>query len=90
MPESTHEKPEDMVPTPETEKKAARNLEAAANSDNSLQGYAAINQVDHSSEIARLAMRFASEQGKHQGPDDEDWFRAEMEVRRRRRGVDGL
>ncbi len=87
-----HEKTEDMVETPETRRKAARNLEAAANSDNSLEGYAAVNNVDEDekAEIARLAQKFASQQGKEQGPDDEDWSRAESEVRRRRLGINGL
>ena len=80
------EKTEDLVQTPETERHAARNLPAAANSDNSLQGYAAINDLNEKDEIARMAMKFASQQGKESGPDDDDWFRAEQEVRRRRQG----
>jgi hypothetical protein len=84
-----NEKTEDLVQTPETERNAARNLMAAANSDNSLEGYAAINS-DAKAEIAKLAKKFASAQGKQEGPDQDDWFRAEQEVRRRLRGVDGL
>ena len=85
-----HERPEDMVETPETARKAARNLESAANSGNSLEGYAAINNSDDRKEIEHLAHKYASQQGKETGPDDQDWFRAESEVRRRRRGVDGI
>jgi hypothetical protein len=80
-----NEKTEDLVQTPETERTAARSLADAANSDNSLQGYAAINELNEKDEIARMAMKFASQQGKEAGPEPDDWSRAEEEVRRRRR-----
>jgi hypothetical protein len=64
----------------------ARNLPDAANSDNSLEGYAAINGLDDHSEIARRAhelylQRVSSGAG---GSADDDWLRAEEEVRRNR------
>src|SRR6266540_2970355 len=85
-----NEKVEDLVPTPELDRHAARNLPAAANSDNTLEGYAAINGYNERDEIAKLAKMYARQQGKETGPDDDDWFRAEFEVRRRLRGVDEL
>jgi len=62
----------------------ARNLPDAANADNSLQGYAAINGTDEQSEIAALAYQLYRQRGGQEGDADGDWFRAEQEVRRRR------
>jgi hypothetical protein len=62
----------------------AHNLPDAANADNSIQGYAAINAVDEHSEIAALAYELYKQRGEHEGDADGDWFRAEQEVRRRR------
>ena len=56
----------------------------AANSQQSLEGYAAIN-VDPESEIAQLAYQLYLDRGEDgHGDADGDWFRAEQEVRRRR------
>jgi len=49
------DKIEDMAATAETERHAARSLQEAANSDNSLEGYAAINGLGEKDEIARKA-----------------------------------
>jgi len=70
----------------------AHSLEDAANSDNSLQGYVAINYgegphgetPDDREEIARLAHRFYCERNGENGSAEEDWYRAEREVRQRR------
>ena len=64
--------------------KTARNLVDAANADQSIQGYAAINALDEPTEIARLAYQLFEERGDQEGDADGDWFRAEEEVRRRR------
>lgn len=62
----------------------ARSLPQAANAGNSLEGYAAINEVDEQEEIARLAYQFFLERDGQEGSPDDDWFRAEEEVRKRR------
>jgi hypothetical protein len=62
----------------------ASDLNDAASAGSSLQGYAAVNQVDEHEEIARLAYQYSRERGEGEGSADEDWFRAEQEVRRRR------
>ena len=88
-----------MTPRQVPEKEhIARSLEDAANSENTLQGYAAINNVDESSEIAqeaasehpedrdeiaRLAYQYYLERGGEHGSHEEDWYRAEQEIRRR-------
>lgn len=64
--------------------KTARNMPDAANAEQSLMGYAAINDADP--EVASLAYKFYLER-QDQGLDgtaDGDWFRAEEEVRRSR------
>ena len=61
----------------------ARNLPDAANAQQSLQGYAAVN-VDDQEEIARIAYELYQDRGEEHGDADADWFRAEAEVRRRR------
>lgn len=62
----------------------ARNLPDAANSQQSLEGYAAINS-EPESEIAQRAYQLYLERGENgHGDADGDWFRAEEEVRRRR------
>ncbi len=60
----------------------AHSLEQAANSDNSLEGYAAMN-TDSRSEIAKLAYQFYEERGRGDGKADDDWFRAEREFQSR-------
>lgn len=66
--------------------RTARNLPDAANAGQSLQGYAAINNVDDDSEIAQVAYDFfqTRERDCVDGCADDDWFRAEQEVRRKR------
>ena len=72
-------------PTSHPDLATARNLPDAANSQQSLEGYAAINS-EPDSEIARLAYQLYLERGdREQGDADGDWFRAEAEVRRRRK-----
>lgn len=69
--------------------KTARNLPDMARGENSLQGYVAMNytNVDEQEEIAQLAYEYYEERGRVHGFAEEDWFRAEQEVRRRRTGV---
>jgi hypothetical protein len=64
----------------------ARNIPDAANAEQSLQGYAAINGLDEESEIARLAHRYFHQRQREgiEGSADGDWFRAEEEIRRGR------
>jgi hypothetical protein len=64
----------------------ARNLPDAANADESLEGYAAINALQDTSEIAQLAYKLYQERqvSGENGDADGDWFRAEEEVRRKR------
>ena len=79
--------------------RSARSLEDETNSNDSLQGYAAMNAVDEHSEIAqeaasetsddreeiaRLAYQYHEERGGHHGSHEEDWFRAEQVIRERR------
>ena len=78
--------PRDLVEDPRIETSPARNMPDAANSDESLQGYAAVNGLNGDSEVARRAYelyRQRQETGES-GSADDDWFRAEMEVRRTR------
>ena len=74
------------IPEREIDRGSARSLPDAANSDNSLEGYAAINGLDDHSEIARRAHELYLQRvssGTAGSPDD-DWFRAEQDVRRDR------
>ena len=64
--------------------RTARNMPDAANAEQSLMGYASINDADP--DVARLAYEYfrkREEQGL-EGNADDDWFRAEQEVRRTR------
>ena len=69
----------------------ARSLEDAANSDNSLEGYVAINHSpgphgEHQPDddlIAQLAYQFYLDRNGGAGSAEEDWYRAEREIRRR-------
>ena len=65
---------------------SARNMADAANSNQSLEGYAAINNVE--GEIAQRAYELFQERGAHPGEADGDWFRAEAEVQRNRDASD--
>ncbi len=77
----------------------AHSLDEAANSGNTLQGYAAMNDVPKNSEISReaasetsddheaisrLAYQYHLERGGHHGSHEEDWHRAEQVIRSRR------
>ena len=64
---------------------AAHSLEEAANSNNSLEGYVAMN-ADLHDEIARLAYQLYEDRGRQDGFHEEDWFQAENEIRNRRNG----
>ncbi|MDZ4796726.1 MAG: hypothetical protein SGI92_01085 [Bryobacteraceae bacterium] len=81
------EKVRDQVETPGAHRgiHTARNMADAANSEQSLEGYAAINGLSEEDEIARVAHQFFEERqrGGTPGSSDGDWFRAE-EVRRGR------
>jgi hypothetical protein len=46
-----HEKPEDLVDSPHQAEHTARSLQEAADSDGTLQGYYAINDVKDSEEV---------------------------------------
>lgn len=87
MPEKTR----DMVESKEAHKEiaTARNMPDAANAGQSLMGYAAVNGMGDQDEIARLAYRYfqeREEQGR-EGSADDDWFRAESEVVRKRNAL---
>jgi len=71
---------------PDARMKSARNMPDAANSENSLKGYAAVNGLDEQSEIARRAheLYLQREQNGQRGTAEDDWFRAEQEVRQDR------
>lgn len=76
----------DMVEDPHAHPdiETATSLAEAANSGESLTGYAAINDADN--DVARLAFQYFEER-QQQGIDgcaEDDWFRAEQEVRRRK------
>lgn len=89
----------ERIPTPtHVEPPSAHTLEEAANSENTLQGYAAMNDADENSEIAeeaaseqpsdheaiaQLAYQYYLERGGEHGSHEEDWYRAEQEIRRR-------
>jgi len=81
---SNHE--QDLVENPSAHEDiaTARNLPDAANAEQSIQGYAAINGLDEQSEVARIAYKLFQERAGENGDADGDWFRAEQEVRRRR------
>ena len=89
-------------PTEREGLRTAQNLEEAANSDNSLDGYAAINASPESSEIAQyveenrpsdhdeiatIAYGYYLDRGCEHGYADEDWYRAEQEYERRRKNL---
>ncbi len=52
-----HEKPENLVEAPHEAEHAARSLEDAADSNATLQGYAAMNSADASDQIKQEAYR---------------------------------
>ena len=74
------------TPEQKNDRGTARNMPDAANSDNSLEGYAAINGLDEHSEVARRAHELYLQRVSSGAPGtpDSDWFRAEQEVRHER------
>jgi hypothetical protein len=80
---SNNEKDQVEIPGAHADIETARNLPDAANAQQSLEGYAAIN-ADPDSEIAQVAFALFQQRGEETGDADGDWFRAEQEVRRRR------
>ncbi len=64
----------------------ARNMPDAANAEQSLEGYAAINGLSDDSAIARRAHELFLERERQgiPGSADGDWFRAEEEILRGR------
>jgi hypothetical protein len=62
----------------------AKNMPDAANAEESLLGYAAVNDTDD--DVARRAFQLYQERQEKGlgGSADDDWFRAEQEVRRNR------
>lgn len=63
---------------------SARSLTDATSRDNYLEGYAAINNVDEHGEVSQLAYEYYLQRGEKHGSPEDDWLRAEQEVRRRR------
>ena len=61
----------------------ADSLAEAADTGDSVEAYAAINNRE---EIAKLAYKYYEERGYKHGYHHEDWQRAEQEIRNRRRG----
>jgi hypothetical protein len=64
----------------------ARSMPDAANTGNSLEGYAAVNALDENDEIACRAhdLYLERQHSGQEGTAEDDWFRAEQEVRRNR------
>lgn len=63
--------------------RTAHSLEEAANADNSLEGYAAMNASGRD-EIAKIAYELYEQRGREHGHHEEDWYRAEREYQKRR------
>jgi len=61
----------------------AHSLEEAATTGDTLEGYAAMNNRE---EIAKLAYKYYEARGYKHGSHEEDWHRAERELRERERG----
>jgi hypothetical protein len=71
----------------EPEPRPAHSLREAAESENPVEGYAAMNipadQIDQHEEIARLAYSYFEARGGEHGSHEEDWHRAHQEIRGR-------
>jgi hypothetical protein len=74
---------------------SAHSLADAANSGDSLEGYVAVNHgagphgdraIEHD-RIAELAYQFYRERNGMHGSSEEDWLRAERELRQRNKGT---
>jgi len=78
-------KAEDLVENPHASSSSARNLADAANADQSILGYAAVNGLVDD-EVAKRAYELYLERQRtgKDGNAEGDWFRAEEEVRRGR------
>lgn len=63
---------------------SARSMTEATSRDNMIESYAAINAVDEHAEISKLAYQYYLERGEKHGTPEDDWMRAELEVRRTR------
>jgi hypothetical protein len=78
----------DQVEDPHAHKeiRTAHSLAEAADSGQSIQGYAAVNGLDEHSEIAAVAYQlFEKSQAEGcEGCAEDDWHLAEREVRKRR------
>lgn len=81
-----HERIENLVDQHHGGPHTARSMPDAANADNQIEGYASVNGLNEKDEIGRVAAEFARHRGEG-APNDDDWFRAESEVRRRRDGL---
>ena len=62
---------------------SARSMTDATSRDNMIEAYASINGEDEHAEIARLAYQFYLERGEQHGTPEDDWLKAEQELRRR-------
>ena len=78
--------PRDLVEDPRSDTRSARNMPDAANANASLQGYAAVNGLNGDSDVARRAyeLYLQRQETGEEGSAEDDWFRAENEVRRTR------
>lgn len=69
----------------------AHSMVDAGSSEDVAHGYAAVNipasQLDQHEEIAKVAYQYFQERGGEHGSHEEDWRRAEEEVRRRNGGL---
>jgi hypothetical protein len=79
-------RPRVLVENPRTAVLPARNMPDAANSDESILGYAAVNGLEGDNDVARRAyeLYLRRQEDGEDGTAEGDWFRAESEVRRTR------
>lgn len=75
---------EAMVDSRNPKADSARSLTDATMGEDALESYASINNSDEHSEVAQLAYQYYLERGDKHGKPEDDWMRAENEVRRRR------
>lgn len=83
-----HDKERDMVEDPNAHPdiETATSLSGAAAAGQSLLGYAAVNGMGDQDEIARLAFEYYQrrQQNGENGDANDDWYRAEAEIRNQR------